>query len=155
MEKIGKASSSKRMKHINIRYFFVTDCINKKDLTVEWCPTEDMIGDFMTKPNQGALFTEFRNQIIGVTPAKSLRPEKVKDKNCFTHKSLVKGGKLDHMSVLDGDCKLTKNGKQMDGNGPKNNLQAKKNINTTYAQREGVKQRTSTETESAHFYSKI
>jgi hypothetical protein len=51
MEKNGKASSSKRTKHINIRYYFVTDRIQKKDLTVEWCPTGDMIGDYMTKPN--------------------------------------------------------------------------------------------------------
>jgi hypothetical protein len=78
MEKNGKASSSKRTKHINIRYYFVTDRIRKKDLTVEWCPTGDMIGDFMTKPNQGALFTKFRDQIMGVIPAKSPGPGKVK-----------------------------------------------------------------------------
>ena len=69
LEKNGKASSSKRTKHINIRYFFVTDRINKKELSVEWCPTEDMTGDFMTKPNQGALFRKFRDQIMGVVPA--------------------------------------------------------------------------------------
>ena len=56
MEKNGKASSSKRTKHINIRYYFVTDRIDKKELSVEWCPTGDMIGGFMMKPNQGALF---------------------------------------------------------------------------------------------------
>jgi hypothetical protein len=78
MEKNGKASSSKRTKHINIRYYFVTDRISKKDLTVEWCPTGDMTGDYMTKPNQGALFTKFRDQIMGVTSAKSPGPEKVK-----------------------------------------------------------------------------
>jgi hypothetical protein len=59
MEKNGKALSSKHTKHINIWYYVVTDCINKKDLTVEWCPTGDMIGAFMTKLNQGALFTKF------------------------------------------------------------------------------------------------
>jgi hypothetical protein len=51
MGKNGKASSSKRTKHINIRCYFVTDRIRKKDLTVEWCPMGDTIGDFMTKPN--------------------------------------------------------------------------------------------------------
>ena len=33
-----------------------------------WCPTGDMIGDFMTKPLQGALFRNFRYQIMGVIP---------------------------------------------------------------------------------------
>jgi hypothetical protein len=50
LEKNGKASSGKRTKHINIRYFFVTDRVRNKELSVEWCPTGDMIGDFMTKP---------------------------------------------------------------------------------------------------------
>jgi len=78
LEKNGKASSSKRTKHINIRYYFVTDRINKGELTVEWCPTGDMIGDFMTKPTQGALFKKFRDQIMGVIPAKDPGPGKAK-----------------------------------------------------------------------------
>jgi hypothetical protein len=69
LEKNGKASSSKRTKHINIRYFFVTERIQKKELTVEWCPTGDMIANFMTKPTQGALFKKFPDQIMGVIPA--------------------------------------------------------------------------------------
>ena len=67
LEKNGKASSSKRTKHISIRYFFMTDRIKKGDVSVEWCPTELMHGDFMTKPTQGTLFTETRDQIMGVT----------------------------------------------------------------------------------------
>jgi hypothetical protein len=78
MERNGKASSSKRTKHINIRYYFVTDRINKQELTVEWCPTGDMIGDFMTKPTQGALFKKFRDQIMGVIEAQDPGPGKVK-----------------------------------------------------------------------------
>jgi hypothetical protein len=78
MEKNGKASSSKRTKHINIRYYFVTDRINKQELTVEWCPTGDMIGDYMTKPTQGALFKKFRDQIMGVIEAQDPGPGKVK-----------------------------------------------------------------------------
>jgi hypothetical protein len=78
MEKNGKASRSKRTKHINIRYYFVTDRINKKELTVEWCPMGDMTGDYMTKPTQGALFKKFRDQIMGVINAQDPGPGKVK-----------------------------------------------------------------------------
>ena len=66
LEKNGKASSSKRTKHINIRYFFVTDMIKKGRLNVDWCPTTEMVVDFFTKPNQGALFRRFRDLIMGV-----------------------------------------------------------------------------------------
>jgi hypothetical protein len=43
LENNGKASSSKRTKHINIRYFFITDRVSKKEVLVVWCPTGDMI----------------------------------------------------------------------------------------------------------------
>jgi hypothetical protein len=80
LERNGKASSSKRTKHINIRFYFVTDRINQGELTVEWCPTGDMTADFMTKPTQGALFIKFRDQIMGVVIAQSpgLGKKKVK-----------------------------------------------------------------------------
>jgi hypothetical protein len=32
VEKNGKALSSKRTKHINIWYFFITDCVDKGDV---------------------------------------------------------------------------------------------------------------------------
>jgi hypothetical protein len=50
LEKNGKASSSKCTKHINIWYFLITDRVDKGDVSLVWCPTGDMIGDFMTKP---------------------------------------------------------------------------------------------------------
>jgi hypothetical protein len=71
LETNGRASSSKRTKHINVRYFFVTDRIAKQELKVEWCPTGDMIADFMTKPLQGGLFKKFRDLIMGIKPLDS------------------------------------------------------------------------------------
>jgi hypothetical protein len=76
LEKNGTASSSKRKKHINIRYFFITDRVSKEEVSVVWCPTGDMIGDYATKPLQGALFRKFRDQIMGVTPARDPGPGK-------------------------------------------------------------------------------
>ena len=76
LEKNGKASSSKRTKHINIRYYFVTDRVGQKELTIEWCPTGDMVADFMTKPTQGATFRKFRDQIMGVVEVQLPGPGK-------------------------------------------------------------------------------
>jgi hypothetical protein len=53
LENNGRASSSKRTRHINIRYYFVTDKIPSNEVCVAYCPTEDMIADFFTKPTQG------------------------------------------------------------------------------------------------------
>jgi hypothetical protein len=53
----------------SIRYFFCADCIKKGELSVEYCPTLDMIADYFTKPLQGSLFRKLRDLIIGVVPA--------------------------------------------------------------------------------------
>jgi hypothetical protein len=58
LENNGKASSSKGTKHINIRYFFITDRVSKEEVSVVWCPTGEMIGDYTTKPLQGGSIPE-------------------------------------------------------------------------------------------------
>ena len=78
LEKNGKASSGKRTKHLNMRYFFVTDRIARRECSVEWCPTGDKTGDFLTKPLQGALFTRFRDLIMGVVAQPDPVPGKPK-----------------------------------------------------------------------------
>ena len=50
---------------MNIKFFFLTDQIEKGFVKVEHCPTEEMLGDYMTKPLQGAKFVEFRKAILG------------------------------------------------------------------------------------------
>ena len=63
----GKASSSKRTRHIHIRYFFITDRVKNKEIEIHYCPTKEMLGDYFTKPVQGKLFKKFRNSILGIT----------------------------------------------------------------------------------------
>jgi hypothetical protein len=76
LEMNGKALSSKHTKHFNIWYFFITDRVDEGNVSLVWCLTGDMIGDFMTKPLQGALFQKFRDQIMGVVPAQDPGPGK-------------------------------------------------------------------------------
>ena len=66
LEKNGRVSSSKRTKHIDVRYFFVTDRIQRGEVTPQWCPTGEMVADFMTKPLQGKAFTKFRDIVMGM-----------------------------------------------------------------------------------------
>jgi hypothetical protein len=67
LEKNGQKSSSKRTKHLNCRYFFITDQIKKGYMSVEYCPTTEMIADFFTKPLQGKLFVKFRKAIMNLS----------------------------------------------------------------------------------------
>jgi hypothetical protein len=65
LEKNGKeASSGHRTRHIDIRYFFVTDRIKNGEMRIEHCPMEEMVADFFTKPLQGSLFQKLRGLIL-------------------------------------------------------------------------------------------
>jgi hypothetical protein len=72
LESNGRGSSSKRTRHINIRYFFITDRIANGELSIEHCPTGVMLSDYFTKPLQGAPFREFRDRIMNVDPGKKV-----------------------------------------------------------------------------------
>jgi hypothetical protein len=60
-----KASSGKCTRHINICYFFITDQVNMKELTIKWCPIKQMVANFMTKPIQSSHFRHLRDYIMG------------------------------------------------------------------------------------------
>ena len=75
LENNRRASSSKRTKHLNIRYFFITDRIKKGDLHIEYFPTENMVADFFTKPLQGKKFLQFRKVITNLQDWNLLRPK--------------------------------------------------------------------------------
>ena len=67
LETNGRASSSKRTKHIKVKYFYITDKIAQNEIVVEHCPTDQMWTDINTKPKQGAVFRQFRGQVMGIS----------------------------------------------------------------------------------------
>ena len=66
LERNGRRSSGKRTRALNIRYYFVTDQVDKGVVDVFYCPTDEMIGDFMTKPVQGKKYKMFDRKIMGL-----------------------------------------------------------------------------------------
>jgi hypothetical protein len=66
LAKNGRASSGKRTRHINIRYFFVADRVKSGEVSIDYCPTGEMLGDFFTKPLQGVAFKKFRAKILNL-----------------------------------------------------------------------------------------
>jgi len=66
----GKSSSSKWTRHLNVRYYFVTDQIKKGHVKVAFWPTQEMIADFFTKPLQGLLFMRMHEKILNLPASK-------------------------------------------------------------------------------------
>jgi hypothetical protein len=66
LEENGKASSGKRTRHWNITYFYITDLIQRGEVEIQYCPTDAMLGDYMSKPLIGTKFLHFRKMILGL-----------------------------------------------------------------------------------------
>jgi hypothetical protein len=62
----GKLNSSKRTRHFNIKYFFITDLIRRGDVSIKYCLTGAMIADYMTKPLTGEKFKMFHKAIMNI-----------------------------------------------------------------------------------------
>jgi hypothetical protein len=71
----GRHSCGQRTRHINIRYFYITNKMNAGTVVMSYCPTKEMILDYFTKPLQGSLFRQHRNAIMGVSSADYVRCE--------------------------------------------------------------------------------
>jgi hypothetical protein len=66
LETNGRKSSTKRTRHMNIRYFYIKDQVDAGKIKIEYCATDEMLADFFTKPLQGIKFKVFRDQIMNI-----------------------------------------------------------------------------------------
>ena len=51
-------------KHINIRYFWLTDRQRQNEVTFVYVPTKDMTADVLSKPLQGSLFRKHCSTLL-------------------------------------------------------------------------------------------
>ena len=66
LENNGKASSGKHTRHMDIKFFYITDMIKRGLVRTEYCPTDRMVSDYMTKPLIGRKFRMFRSKIMNI-----------------------------------------------------------------------------------------
>ena len=67
METNGRNSCTGNSRHIEIKYFWVKDRVDRKEIRIQYCPTWLMLADYFTKALQGSLFVKYRNIIMGYT----------------------------------------------------------------------------------------
>jgi hypothetical protein len=60
LAKNGYVSCSKQTKHIKAKYLYVLHIHNTGDLSLQYCPADQMWADILTKPLQGSKFHLFR-----------------------------------------------------------------------------------------------
>ena len=106
LETNGRASSSKRTRHMNIRYFHIKDLTEgpNKRIIIKHCPTDRMLGDFFTKPVQGNQFRYLRTHIMNIEPGSKYYYSK-------PHRSVLDDEVAEH-DVTDGSATAATNGDQ-------------------------------------------
>ena len=60
----GQQSSGKATRHIDVRYYFIKDQIDQKLMHLEYCPTDLMVTDVLTKPLQGTQFWRLQARLL-------------------------------------------------------------------------------------------
>ena len=55
-----------RCKHVDIRFHFVRSALNDGNITIEYCPTAEMVADVMTKPATKFKLEQFRHFLFGM-----------------------------------------------------------------------------------------
>jgi hypothetical protein len=64
--KSGRLLSGKHTKHLDIRYFYVKDLIDRGIVKLSHCVSKEMLGDFFPKPIQGKRFQILRDIILNI-----------------------------------------------------------------------------------------
>ena len=58
--------SRQRCKHVDIKYHFVRSAVSDEKISIEYCPTTDMVADIFTKPVPRVTMERFMYFIFGV-----------------------------------------------------------------------------------------
>jgi hypothetical protein len=72
-----------------------------KEVEIEWCPTKEMVAEFMTKPLQGSHFRRLHNLIMGMASIKKAKnPSKSKTRLLEGNKTAKKSGSSSSVKVM-------------------------------------------------------
>ena len=95
LAKGGRRVCGSRTRSIRMRYFYAHERVEDVTMIVTYCPTKEIVCDYLSKPLQGSLFRTHRNTIMGISEA-----------DCITYKVVYVEQKAlrakairDHLSV--------------------------------------------------------
>lgn len=60
---IQNEKAAGRIKHLNVKRSFIRDVMEKGEVSVDYCPSEDNIADILTKPVPAGNFKNFASRI--------------------------------------------------------------------------------------------
>ena len=85
----------KRTKHIDIRYHFVREKVDDGQVLLEYCPTQEMLADLMTKTIPAAQFDYLRSNLDQNT-----KVYRVEWESCYRNASATRFGAMHVAQVV-------------------------------------------------------
>lgn len=64
IQMVKNGQMSKRSKHIEVRYHFISEKVNEGLVKLEYCSSENQIADILTKPLNVNKFARFKSQLV-------------------------------------------------------------------------------------------
>ena len=95
MAKGSRRVCGARTRNIYIKYFYAHERVNDGTIMVAYCPTKEMVSDYLSKPLQGSLFQTHRNTLMGITSEQAVQYKL----ECVTAKALRAKAASAHLSV--------------------------------------------------------
>jgi hypothetical protein len=65
MAYLGRGSSNSKTRHIDIKYFWITQFADNKEVELDHLPRESMIADILASPRTGSSFRHMRDLVLG------------------------------------------------------------------------------------------
>ena len=66
LENNGTESTGKRTYHFNIKLFYVKDLMKQGVMKIDYCHSDSMIADYLSKPLNSVKFNEFKKRIMNL-----------------------------------------------------------------------------------------
>ena len=85
----GRNSCTDNSRHIEIKYFWVKDIVDKRKIRIKYCPTWLMLADYFSKLLQGSLFKKYRDIIMGY-----IHIDEIKSTPDSHLRSMLKNGRM-------------------------------------------------------------
>ena len=62
----GMESTGKQTRHFNLKLFYITDLVKRKQIKVKYCPTDKMLADYLSKPLTCSKMRAMRRWILNL-----------------------------------------------------------------------------------------
>jgi hypothetical protein len=86
---VNNGNDKGRTKHIDVRFHYVREMIENKQIVVQYKPTKEMIADILTKATPKPIFTQLRPNLLGLSYDNSVKTAMLMLHDVFTSRDGV------------------------------------------------------------------